>query len=64
MAKRLKVQSPAVTPEEVAENPIVLGEYSAAVEPAGQDLYKCIECGKVNESKQCKRCGGSISRKL
>lgn len=64
MAKRQKSQAPAITPEEVVENPIVLGEYIAAVEPVEEELYKCIECGQVNESKQCKRCGGSISRKL
>lgn len=60
MAKRKKIE----LTEEIKQ-PIVLGEYTLDVVPApGEDLYKCIECGNINETKQCKRCGGSISRKL
>lgn len=26
--------------------------------------YKCIECGNVQKVRQCKRCGGHITRRL
>jgi hypothetical protein len=59
MAKRKKIEE-----TQVLEAPIVLGDVQNIVQTETQDLYKCLECGQINETVQCKRCGGHIARKL
>jgi hypothetical protein len=63
MAKRKKIQE-----TQEFDAPILLGDVQNLVQNVvqvdGEELYKCIECGQINESVQCKRCGGHIARKL
>jgi rRNA maturation endonuclease Nob1 len=59
MAKRKKIEE-----TQVLDAPIVLGDVHNIVQVDTEGLYKCIECGQINESVQCKRCGGHIARKL
>lgn len=57
MARKRKVVTPEVAPaveEQVVEN--------TALPP--KNNYKCLECGNVNEERSCKKCGGSILRKV
>jgi len=48
-----------VSPSEMHINP----------QPKTEDVelfysYKCIECGNIQKVRQCKRCGGNITRRL
>ena len=49
--------------EEVVEQPAVAQtpkEESAEMFHS----YRCIECGNIQKTRQCKRCGGHITRRI
>lgn len=54
MARKKKLES---------QEPIVVEQVVEVVAPVAKKC-KCIECGTVNESRPCKRCGGHICRDI
>jgi len=64
MARKRKVVTPEVAPaveQEVAQK---VEEQVVVVAKPTNTSYKCLECGNVNEERSCKKCGGSILRKV
>lgn len=61
MARKKKVESQEpIVVEQVVE---VVEQVVEVVAPVAKKC-KCIECGTVNESRPCKRCGGHICRDI
>jgi hypothetical protein len=63
MARKRKVVA-EVAQEVVIENVEVVQAAAPAVKIVKVKSYKCIECGNVNESPKCNRCGGHLSKEI
>ena len=63
MARKRKVVAEAAQ-EVTIENVEVVEVPTPVIEVVKVKAYKCFECGNVNESPKCNRCGGHLSKEI
>jgi hypothetical protein len=63
MARKRKVVA-QVAQEVTIENLEVVEVPTPVIELVKVKAYKCFECGNVNESPKCSRCGGHLSKEV
>jgi len=58
------VQEAVEQVQEVVAEPVAVAQTQAEESVEMFHSYKCIECGNIQKTRQCKRCGGHLTRRV